>query len=62
MRGLAERWCRDQSAVTIVEYGLLLALISLVVAAASQTIAAQISTVFSKVGTYLSSASAPSSP
>ena len=44
---------RDDRGATAVEYGLLVALIALVVGAAAEIVGTQLSTVFSDVGAYL---------
>lgn len=62
VRSLARRWYRDKSATAMVEYALLVAVISLTVMAAAQTLGLQISAAFSKVGVYIASAQVPPSP
>jgi pilus assembly protein Flp/PilA len=62
MHALINNFLHDESGPTMVEYGLLVALIALVVGAAAQIVGTQLSTVFSKIGTYLSNTSVPASP
>ena len=44
---------RDESAATMVEYGLLVALIALVVGLGAQIVGTQLSTIFSEIGSYV---------
>jgi pilus assembly protein Flp/PilA len=62
MLTVIKRFRDDESGPTMVEYGLLVALIALVVGAAAQVLGTQLSTIFSDVGAYLSSISTPTSP
>jgi pilus assembly protein Flp/PilA len=62
MHALINSFLHDESGPTMVEYGLLVALIALVVGAAAQIVGTQLSTVFSKVGVYLTNVSTPTSP
>ena len=57
MHALINSFLHDESGPTMVEYGLLVALIALVVGAAAQVVGTQLSTLFSDVGTYLSKTS-----
>lgn len=53
MRALIDNFLQDESGPAMVEYGLLLALIALVVAASAQIIGTQLNVVFSKIGAFL---------
>ena len=53
MHALINSFLHDESGPTMVEYGLLVALIALVVGAAAQVVGKNLSTVFSDVGAYL---------
>jgi pilus assembly protein Flp/PilA len=59
---LIQRFCEDESGPTMVEYGLLVALIALVVGAAALALGTNLSTFFSDVANYVSSVSIPSAP
>jgi pilus assembly protein Flp/PilA len=62
MHALINNFLHDESGPTMVEYGLLVALIALVVGAAAQVVGTNLSTIFSKVGVYLSNTSVATSP
>ena len=64
MRNVLNAFCRDESGASLVEYGLLLALISLIAAGAAVVLGTQLSIIFSKAGTYMTNAAAggPTSP
>jgi pilus assembly protein Flp/PilA len=62
MHTLINSFLHDESGPTMVEYGLLVALIALVVGAAAQVVGTNLSTIFSKVGVYLSNTSVATSP
>ncbi len=47
---------RDEDGVTAVEYGLLCALIAIVIIVSVQTVGTQLNSTFSKIGSYLTSA------
>ena len=47
------RFCKDESGVTAIEYGLIAALISVVIIAAVTTIGTNLNTVFTTIGTRL---------
>ena len=53
MLTVIKRFRDDDSGPTMVEYGLLVALIALVVGAAAQVLGTNLSTLFSDVGAYL---------
>ena len=53
------RFCRDESGATMVEYGLLVALIALVVGLGAQIVGTQLSTIFSEVGSYVGAITVP---
>jgi pilus assembly protein Flp/PilA len=61
---LLSRFSRDESGASLVEYGLLLALISLIAAGAAVVLGTQLSIVFSKAGDYMTNAATgvPTSP
>jgi pilus assembly protein Flp/PilA len=59
---LIQRFGEDESGPTMVEYGLLVALIALVVGAAALALGTNLSTFFSDVANYVSSVSIPSAP
>lgn len=59
MLKLINRFRRDESGATMVEYGLLVALIALVVGAAAQIVGTQLSIVFSEVGSYVTNVPIP---
>lgn len=46
----------DEDGVTAVEYGLLCALIAIVIIVSVQTVGTQLNSTFSKIGSYLTSA------
>ncbi len=50
---------RDESAATMVEYGLLVALIALVVGLGAQIVGTQLSAMFSKIGSYVGAITVP---
>ena len=50
---------RDESGATMVEYGLLVALIALVVGLGAQIVGTQLSTIFSEVGSYVGAVTVP---
>jgi pilus assembly protein Flp/PilA len=57
MHALINSFLHDESGPTMVEYGLLVALIALVVGAAAQVVGKNLSAVFSDVGAYLANTS-----
>jgi len=59
MLTLINRIRRCESGASMVEYGLLVALIALAVGASAQIIGTQLSTIFSEVGSYISAAIVP---
>ena len=50
---------RDESGATMVEYGLLVALIALVVGLGAQIVGTQLSTIFSEIGSYVGAVTVP---
>jgi pilus assembly protein Flp/PilA len=50
---------RNESGATMVEYGLLVALIALVVGLGAQVVGTQLSTIFSEIGSYVGSVTVP---
>lgn len=54
----SKRFFRDESGVTAVEYGLIAALIAVVIITAVTTVGTQLNTTFSKIGSALTSANA----
>ena len=64
MLKLLNAFSRDESGASLVEYGLLLALISLIAAGAAVVLGTQLSQIFSKAGTYMTNAAlgVPTSP
>ena len=50
---------RDESGATMVEYGLLVALIALVVGLGAQVVGTQLSTIFSEIGSYVGAVTVP---
>jgi pilus assembly protein Flp/PilA len=62
VRRLAARWHRDESAASMVEYGLLVAVIAVAVMAAAQPIASQVGAIFSEVRAYIAGVTVPPSP
>ena len=50
---------RDESGATMVEYGLLVALIALVVGLGAQIVGTQLSSMFSKIGSYVGTITVP---
>jgi pilus assembly protein Flp/PilA len=48
-----KEFCRDERGATAIEYGLILATISIVVATATATIGTRLTDTFTQVGTYL---------
>ena len=59
MFALINRFSRDEGGASMVEYGLLVALIAVVVGASAQIVGTQLSTLFSKLGSYISSVTVP---
>ena len=53
------RFYRDESGATMVEYGLLVALIALVVGLGAQIVGTQLSTIFSEIGSYVGAVTVP---
>ncbi len=51
-----KKFIRDEQGVTAIEYGLIAALIAVVIIAAVRIIGTQLSTTFGKIGTALSTA------
>ena len=49
----------DESGATMVEYGLLVALIALVVGLGAQIVGTQLSTLFSEIGSYVGTVTVP---
>ncbi|MGH6796555.1 MAG: Flp family type IVb pilin [Methylocella sp.] len=56
MRNLLHRFIDDQSGVTAIEYGLIAALIAVVIIGALQLVGSDLSTTFNNVATNLSAA------
>jgi pilus assembly protein Flp/PilA len=61
---LLNAFSRDEGGASLVEYGLLLALISLIAAGAAVVLGTELSIIFSKAGTYMTAAASgvPTSP
>jgi pilus assembly protein Flp/PilA len=59
MRTLLSRFAQDESGVTAIEYGLIAALIAVVIISAVTVVGSDLSTVFSFVGNSLNTAIAP---
>jgi pilus assembly protein Flp/PilA len=59
MLTLINRFRRDESGASMVEYGLLIALIALVVGAGAQIVGTQLSTMFSNLGSYVGAVVVP---
>ncbi len=57
MRAFAERLLRDKSGATAIEYGLIAALISVVIIGAVTLVGSKLSGVFNRIATALSAAS-----
>ncbi|NUO88834.1 MAG: Flp family type IVb pilin [Cupriavidus sp.] len=53
-----QQFVRDEDGVTAIEYGLIAALIAIVIIVSVQTVGTQLNSVFSKIGSYLTSANA----
>ncbi|MEC3766696.1 MULTISPECIES: Flp family type IVb pilin [Cupriavidus] len=51
-----QQFMRDEDGVTAIEYGLIAALIAIVIIVSVQTVGTQLNSVFSKIGSYLTSA------
>ncbi|CAM3304373.1 Flp family type IVb pilin [Cupriavidus taiwanensis] len=51
-----QQFLRDEDGVTAIEYGLIAALIAIVIIVSVQTVGTQLNSVFSKIGSYLTSA------
>ncbi len=56
---LINRFRRDEGGASMVEYGLLVALIALAVGASAQIIGTELSTIFSEVSSYVGAATVP---
>ncbi|NUT13852.1 MAG: Flp family type IVb pilin, partial [Cupriavidus sp.] len=48
-----QQFVRDEDGVTAIEYGLIAALIAIVIIVSVQTVGTQLNSVFSKIGSYL---------
>ena len=59
MLALINRFRQDEGGATMVEYGLLVALIALVVGAAAQIVGTKLSIMFSNVGSYVGAVAVP---
>jgi pilus assembly protein Flp/PilA len=59
MKNLLFRFARDESGVTAIEYGLIAALIAVVIIVAVTTVGTDLSKVFNTVGNSLNTAIAP---
>jgi pilus assembly protein Flp/PilA len=59
MQRQSPRFWRDETAATMVEYGLLVGLIALVVALGATVLGTEISTMFNNIGTYLAGIPTP---
>ena len=55
MSGIFNRFIRDESGATAIEYGLIAALIAVVIIGALRTIGTSLNTAFTTIGTNLSS-------
>ncbi|SPA39683.1 Flp pilin component [Cupriavidus taiwanensis] len=53
-----QQFVRDEDGVTAIEYGLIAALIAIVIITSVQIVGTQLNSVFSKIGSYLTSANA----
>jgi len=56
MKTLLARFVRDESGVTAIEYGLIAALISVVIITAAAAVGTQLSAVFNNIATQLANA------
>ncbi|MGV0986385.1 MAG: Flp family type IVb pilin [Limnohabitans sp.] len=54
-----ERFLKDESGATAIEYGLIAGLISVVIAASVTTIGGDLKTIFASIATKLTAAAAP---
>ena len=61
MKTLFNRFIKNESGATAIEYGLIAALISVVIIAALTTIGGQLKTSFTNIGTSLTTANTPAS-
>ena len=59
MLRLIDTFRRCESGATMVEYGLLVALIALVVGLGAQIVGTQLSTLFSEIGSYVGTVTVP---
>jgi pilus assembly protein Flp/PilA len=59
MNTLFNRFIKDESGATAIEYGLIAALIAVAVITALQTVGTQLTATFTKVSTELTAANAP---
>jgi len=57
MVGLIERFLRDESGATAIEYGLIIALIAVVIITAVTTVGTNLKSGFTKIGTATAAAS-----
>ena len=62
MHVLVKNFLQDESGPTMVEYGLLVALIALVVGAAALILGQNLSTMFSSVASYVHAVTVPTAP
>jgi len=56
------RFCRDEGGATMVEYGLMVALVALVAAIGAQLMGNNLSILFSSIGSYVTAVTVPTAP
>jgi pilus assembly protein Flp/PilA len=62
MRGLVNRFRRDEHGATATEYALLVVFVALAIAVGAQVLGSNMSTLFSNIGTYISKVQLPPLP
>jgi pilus assembly protein Flp/PilA len=62
MRGLINRFRRDERGATATEYALLVVFVALAIAVGAQTLGSSMSTLFSNIGVYMSKVQLPPLP
>jgi len=62
MLSIINRFRQDEGGATMVEYGLMVALVALIAAVGAQLMGNDLSIMFSSIGSYISAVTVPTSP